>query len=238
MIEPYYQDILPHLEPVDLVLTDPPYGVDIKYESYHDTAENLASIINAVFPLLLACSKRILLTPGVNNLWDYPKPTWILAWVYGTTNTYGVWGFNSWQPILAYGKDPYLENKMGARMDIIKDSKTPIKYGHPCAKPESFAQKLLLRGSALTSDTILDPFMGSGTTLVAAKQLGRKAVGIEIEERYCEIAVKRLQQGCLDLSIEQDLRGASSRGKSSPSSGDMRDIGQLSLIDNEHRTGI
>ena len=67
---------------------------------------------------------------------------------------------------------------------------------HPARFPLALPMKVL---SAFTGDTILDPFMGSGTTLRAAKDLGRKAIGIEIEERYCEIAAKRLAQEVLDL---------------------------------------
>ena len=63
---------------------------------------------------------------------------------------------------------------------------------HPTQKPLSLMCWCL--GFAPDAKTILDPFMGSGTTLRAAKDLGRKAIGIEIEERYCEIAAKRMAQ--------------------------------------------
>jgi site-specific DNA-methyltransferase (adenine-specific) len=69
---------------------------------------------------------------------------------------------------------------------------------HPNEKPLPMASDFI-EWTTGPHDTVLDPFMGSGTTLVAAKNLGRKAIGIEIEERYCEIAAERLSQGVLDL---------------------------------------
>lgn len=70
---------------------------------------------------------------------------------------------------------------------------------HPNEKPLALT-RLFLELHSVESDLILDPFMGSGTTLVAAKQLGRRAIGIEIEERYCEIAVQRLSQEMLPFA--------------------------------------
>ena len=70
--------------------------------------------------------------------------------------------------------------------------------GHPCSRAVKHFDFIVTWWSD-SGETIVDPFMGSGTTLVAAKRLGRKAIGIELEEKYCEIAAKRLAQGALDL---------------------------------------
>lgn len=77
------------------------------------------------------------------------------------------------------------------------DSKGRLK-GHPCPRKLGHLRWLVNKFCALT-DTVLDPFMGSGTTAVAAALEARRAIGIEIEERYCEIAAKRLAQGVLDF---------------------------------------
>jgi site-specific DNA-methyltransferase (adenine-specific) len=72
-------------------------------------------------------------------------------------------------------------------------------WAHRSHKNEKPIKLMTRFVSWLPADTVLDPFMGSGTTLVAAKNLGRKAIGIEIEEKYCEIAVQRLGQEVMPL---------------------------------------
>ncbi len=73
------------------------------------------------------------------------------------------------------------------------------KPPHPCPRPIEQAT-YIVEIATVEGDTILDPFMGSGITLRAAKDLGRKAIGIEIEEKYCEIAANRLRQEVLTFA--------------------------------------
>jgi len=73
---------------------------------------------------------------------------------------------------------------------------SPPPTGHFCEKPEPLIRYLAKK---IGGDTLLDPFMGSGTTLRAAKDLGRKAIGIEINEDYCRIAKERLRQEVFDF---------------------------------------
>ena len=183
---------------IDLVLTDPPYGLEINYNNYDDSDDKLKELINKFMPEVLRIGKRALITCGIKNVSLYPRPYWILAWIYKTTNTTGKWGFTQWQPILAYGKDPYLIYRMGRQKDVIEATGLEKnRFDFPCPKPLKFWTQLLLRGSPKKTDIILDPFLGSGTTAVACKQLKRNFIGIEISEKYCEIARQRLRQEIL-----------------------------------------
>ena len=115
--------------------------------------------------------------------------------------THGPWGFTGLTAILYYGKD-YRAGK-GALPSSIKVTEAAEKCGHPCPKPIR-AWSWLVGKLSQEGETILDPFMGSGTTGVACVKLGRKFIGIEIEPKYFDIACKRIEdaykQG--DLFVE------------------------------------
>lgn len=192
------RDILPVLPKVDLVLTDPPYGVDVAYGAYQDTPDELAKLIDSALPTLRQHAPIVLATTGVKNLWLWPKPDWVMCWFMPNGVGVGPWGFCTWQPIVAYGKDPYAGR--GSQPDGIERLVAVAdRNAHPCSKPVSVMRWLVQRGTTEPSAIILDPFMGSGTTLRAAKDLGRKAIGIEIEEKYCEIAARRMAQTVMSL---------------------------------------
>lgn len=203
------RDILPGLHSADAILTDLPYGIGLNYHpSMDDTPDYVDELVLEALPLMRLSAMVVALTCGIGNIWRYPEPTWVLCWHHLDAPTAsGRWGFNGWQPVLVYGKDPYLARARGRRSDVVSVASGPWnvrrekrELDHPCPKPYAAWNKLLLRVSPDEGDLILDPFMGSGTTLLAAKSTGRKAVGIDVSESYCELAATRCAQGVLELS--------------------------------------
>lgn len=213
---PYYDDgtcIIYHGDCRDLmdtltfdsIVTDAPYGVGVPYMDHDDTTASLDALVAALTPALTDGGTHAVF-PGVGNLHRWPQPTWTLCWSEPAGTRTGRWGFSTWQPILAYGPDPFLATGKGRRPDSLRTTATSATNlrqvegtsDHPCPKPLRVMTWLVSR--ATRSDAVvLDPFAGSGSTLVAAKQLGHRAIGIELSERYCEIAAHRLAQGVLDF---------------------------------------
>ena len=195
--------ILPHLPKVDAVITDPPYNVGLgsaahaeRQAGYVGQSDDLdeaeyAKLLSGCFRLITDGTMAII-TPGNSNQTVWPKPKWTMAWLKtnGVTRTPLTVGQKMnhacWEPILVYGK-----LKTPPNSDVIS---LPIALqadaeGHPCPKPLQLFNRLL---SFTDAPSVLDPFMGSGTTGVACMQLGRKFIGIEIEPKYFDIAVERI----------------------------------------------
>lgn len=178
-------------ELADACVTDPPYGVGVDYGIFKDTPENVDALIPKVmrFILEIPCSA---LTPGVPAMWSYPKPAWVGTWVHPAPCGGCPWGFVGNNPILYYGADPYLKAGLGRRPDsIVMASDRQGEEGHPTPKPLKVWSWLVERLTTKSGQLLFDPFSGSGTTLIAAEQLGRRCFGLEIEPRYCDVIVKR-----------------------------------------------
>jgi DNA modification methylase len=218
---PYYQrdgitiyhgdalEILPLIS-FDAFVADPPYGIAKtnggpssrsgtkgNYESaFEDTQEYVSDVCASVIRMAIKQSRkgRGAVTCGRTNMWHYPPARDVGALVSPRAVGVSYWGRPTWQPVLFYGNAANAGEQLRPLHRLMMNAAP--KNGHPCPKPiESW--RWVVGKSSKEGETVCDPFMGSGTTLVAAKLDGRGAIGIEIEERYCEIAAKRLSQGVL-----------------------------------------
>ena len=219
-IEIYHGDckeILPTLDPVDLILTDPPYGIKVHngFKNRANTQYGKAAAVSKdygdfnwdnapphadIFKMLISMSQNQIIFGG--NFFPLPLSRCWLVWDKNNEgNDYAdcelAWT-NFDKPIR---KIKYTWNGM-----IQENMKQKEYRYHPTQKPLEVIRWCILQAPEDVK-TILDPYCGSGTTLRAAKDLGRKAIGIEIEEKYCEIAAKRLQQEVFDFNSSGGKEG-------------------------------
>jgi len=171
-------EVLPTLGKVDAVVTDPPYGV-----GFDDWDHNLVS-----FAWLDYCKQAadfVVVTCGNGNQYEYPKPIWMNAWSRPGSIQYAKHGgFCHWEPVLVYGqKSPF-----DVDCKVFPPNSKNEGIDHPCPKPVRLMEWLV----SPFDGTVLDPFMGSGTTGVACVRTSRKFIGIEREPKYFEIAKRRI----------------------------------------------
>jgi len=199
------REILPKLmDEVDMFISDPPYGIGFKNYLTHDDKACEYSELMEVF---VGRPSAVLNYPEELIRYIAPvlgPPSDVLTWVYPSnvgrqTRLWGLWGlkpdFDKWkQPCKNPGAKPGI-NPMVRSYDWIEcpQVKNVNKgyNGHPCQLPSKVAKWVV---ALCGSGTICDPFSGTGTIPEAAISLGFDAIGIEMEERYCEIAANRLSQ--------------------------------------------
>jgi site-specific DNA-methyltransferase (adenine-specific) len=199
-------DVLPTLGKVDAVITDPPYGVNLgkhdaatekrpqflakqAYASYDDTPENFAAIVAPAVRTALERAERGLVFAAGSMLWELPRANAVGAVYLPAACGRNPWGFASVAHFALYGIAPNLE--MGAKHTAFRSTKAAEKNGHPCPKPVEWMEWCVNLASR-KGHTVLDPFMGSGTTGVAALRMGCNFIGIEIEPKYYAIAKRRI----------------------------------------------
>lgn len=218
MIKPYYQDdfciiynadcreILPELDPVDLILTDPPYGINYVHSGGGKGAhprrivEPVTGDDRPFDPSFLLSYPNVITWGADHYASRLPEGRWL---VWDKLN--GVESFDSFSDVeIAW------HSKNGASRifrflwkGICQQEKAfgTGKRFHPTQKPIALMKWCISQAGKIQS--LCDPFMGSGTTLRAAKDLGLKSIGIEIEKKYCDIAIERLRQESLLGLLQQ-----------------------------------
>lgn len=185
-------DVMPHLEGVDAVVTDPPFGMDFK--SNHRKIEH-KRIANdekedlLVWTVGLKASHSKYIFCRWDNLYSMPKPKSLITWV---KNNHSMGDLKhehgrKTEVCLFYPEENHYFPNFRPN-DVVNHARTGNEL-HPTEKPVSLMKEII----SWTDGTVVDPFIGSGTTGVAALALGRKFIGIELDEEYFEIACERIR---------------------------------------------
>lgn len=209
----------------ELIVTDPPYGIAFqstwpteerkKEKIQNDGFEEYLSLLSWMLPkfgahlvpggIVACCCCGGGGTPSLAHLWieagKHLTVENVCIWDKGYVGVGWRYRFQ-WEAVLIATKgERRVWNGGEAKSNVLRVQKIIPQNGeHPTPKPVGLMRELIECNSNV-GDTVFDPFCGSGSTLLAAKECGRKAVGIEIEEKYCEIAAKRLQQEVLPLDF-------------------------------------
>lgn len=167
---------------VDAIITDPPYGLGFRGCEWDENIPFWLTIARSISPL-------VMFTTAPTTMWDYPRPDWVNCWYREASNSRtSSGGFNHWSPILVYGKVKFMVDSI--KLHAIQHA-YPKGFPHPSPKPEALLS-WLIENSTEEGDTILDPFMGSGTTGYVSACSKRKFIGIEINPDYFEVARYRI----------------------------------------------
>ena len=214
------RDILPHLPKVDLVLTDPPYEAEahtlqrrvrrgneplsfepLSFELREVAAMWMSSLSTGWILVFCQIEAAMLWREQLEKAGAVYRRSCIWVKPDGMPQYSGDrpgMGYETFVACHAKGKSKWNGGGKHGVFIFNKGENGGVPNQHETQKPLKLIKELV-RLFSNKAQTILDPFMGSGTTLRAAKDLGRQAIGIEIEEKYCEIAAKRLAQEVLSL---------------------------------------
>lgn len=197
------REVLPELlgTSVDLVLTDPPYNVGKDFGPLTDDNKSpaeYAAWCQSWFELSRKVCKTHIIFPGITSIamWhNIAKPAATGCWYKMGGGGKGPLGVDDWEPYLFYHKGD--RGFLGGNSVVKCHTGGNVSVeGHPTPKPVELFKKILHKAKATF---VLDPFLGSGTTLRAAKDLQLMGIGIEISEAYCELSAKRLEQGVFNF---------------------------------------
>ncbi len=200
------REILPGLNSIDTIITDPVWPNSIPELAGHEDPRGLfESMLKLIDPgckraaIHLGSDSDPAFLSSVSDTWPFFR----VVWMYHARPNYKGRMLGGAEVGYLYGPPPpSVPGKHLIPGMCLCTENTPRDGSHPCPRRMTHVKWLVDYWSA-GADTILDPFMGIGTTLVAARDLGRKAIGIELEEEYCEIAAKSMAHAVLALEFQQ-----------------------------------